>query len=266
MNSVTSVIKRYPLATFFILTYIFSWWGWLVGLGQIPIGPVVAALIVVPLTEGKAGLKEWASRIVRWRVGVRWYAIALLLPMALAVVAVALNVLMGARALTFAHLSEPMDLLIEIFLVAGLARLCPAAAARGPLGAVGHPHPGGLRRDLARAALPDRRQPLVEYSHHRSRLYLSNLGVQQHAGQRVDRHVSAHLSKYRPADLRPHVLRSGFNEIFLAADRSVYRGRHRRGHPRRAGPPVPPTGGPVGGHGLVGSTSTAGVATTKLGS
>jgi membrane protease YdiL (CAAX protease family) len=117
MNTVTSVVKRYPLATFFILTYIFSWWGYLVGLGQIPLGPVVAALIVVPLTSGKAGLKEWASRIVRWRVGLKWYAVALLLPVALAVAAVALNVLMGARALTFDHLSNPMGLLIEIFLV-----------------------------------------------------------------------------------------------------------------------------------------------------
>lgn len=117
MNSVTSVVKRYPLATFFILTYIFSWWGWLVGLGQIPIGPVVAALIVVPLTEGKAGLKEWASRIVRWRVGVRWYAIALLLPMALSVAAVALNVLLGAPALTFGHLAQWPDLLVEILFV-----------------------------------------------------------------------------------------------------------------------------------------------------
>jgi membrane protease YdiL (CAAX protease family) len=127
MHTVTSVVKRYPLVTFFILTYIFSWWGYFIpGLevGQIPLGPVVAALIVVPITGGKAGLKEWASRIVRWRVGLKWYAIALLLPMALAVAAVTLNVLMGAADLTFAHLSDPIDLLIvvflEIFLIVGL--------------------------------------------------------------------------------------------------------------------------------------------------
>jgi membrane protease YdiL (CAAX protease family) len=116
-NSVTSIVKRYPLATFFVLTYIFSWWGWLIGLGQIPLGPGVAALIVVPLTSGKAGLKEWASRIVRWRVGLKWYAVALLLPMALSVAAVSLNVLMGAPGLTFAHLAQWPDLLVEILFV-----------------------------------------------------------------------------------------------------------------------------------------------------
>jgi membrane protease YdiL (CAAX protease family) len=114
MHTITSVVKRYPLATFFVLTYIFSWWGYLIGLGQWPLGPMMAALIVVPLTGGRAGLKEWASRIVRWRVGVRWYAIALLLPVALAGAAASLNVLLGAPALNFAHLGQQPDLPFEI--------------------------------------------------------------------------------------------------------------------------------------------------------
>jgi membrane protease YdiL (CAAX protease family) len=117
MHTVTSVVKRYPLATFFILTYIFSWWGYLIpglGVGQWPLGPLMAALIVVPLTGGKAGLKEWASRIVRWRVGLQWYAIALLLPAALTVAAASLNVLLGAPALNFAHLGQQPDLPFEI--------------------------------------------------------------------------------------------------------------------------------------------------------
>jgi membrane protease YdiL (CAAX protease family) len=117
MHTVTSVVNRYPLATFFILTYIFSWWSYLIGLGQWPFGPLMAALIVVPLTGGRAGLKAWASRIVRWRVGLKWYAIALLLPVALAGAAASLNVLLGAPALTFAHLGEPTDLLFEVLFV-----------------------------------------------------------------------------------------------------------------------------------------------------
>jgi membrane protease YdiL (CAAX protease family) len=120
MHSVTSVVKRYPLVTFLILTYIFSWWGYLIpglGLGQWPLGPLMAALIVVPLTGGKAGLKEWASRIVRWRVGLKWYAIALTLPVALAGAAASLNVLLGAPGLTFVHLGQQPDLPFEILFV-----------------------------------------------------------------------------------------------------------------------------------------------------
>jgi membrane protease YdiL (CAAX protease family) len=131
MHTVTSVVKRYPLATFFILTYIFSWWGYLTGLGQWPAGPLMAALIVVPVTGGKTGLKEWASRIMRWRVGLKWYAIALLLPVALAGAAASLNVLLGAPALTFAHIGPGTDLLIEILIVFLLISLGEEPGWRG---------------------------------------------------------------------------------------------------------------------------------------
>jgi membrane protease YdiL (CAAX protease family) len=131
MNSVTSVVKRYPLVTFFILTYAFSWWGYLIGLGQWPLGPLMAALIVVPVTGGVAGLKEWASRIVRWRVGLKWYAIALLLPAALAMAAVSLNVLLGAPAPTVSQLGQRPDLLSEILIVFFLIALGEEPGWRG---------------------------------------------------------------------------------------------------------------------------------------
>jgi len=124
MNTVTSVVKRYPLVTFFVLTYIFSWWGWLIdGVGQIPFGPLLAALIVVPLTGGVAGLKAWASRIVRWRVGLKWYAVALLLPVAIVVAAVILNVLLGAGAPSAGQLGAWPGIFPEflfVFLIIGL--------------------------------------------------------------------------------------------------------------------------------------------------
>lgn len=74
MNSTIAFIKRHPLVTFFIFTYIFSWWSWPILGDQNPTGPLLAALIVVPIIGGKVGLKAWASRIVRWRVGLHWYA------------------------------------------------------------------------------------------------------------------------------------------------------------------------------------------------
>ena len=44
--------------------------------------PFLAALAVLGLTEGRAGVVGLLRRMVRWRVGVGWYAVALLLPAA----------------------------------------------------------------------------------------------------------------------------------------------------------------------------------------
>lgn len=41
-------------------------------------GPPVAGLLLTALTAGREGLRDLASRILSWRVGVRWYAIAIL--------------------------------------------------------------------------------------------------------------------------------------------------------------------------------------------
>jgi membrane protease YdiL (CAAX protease family) len=42
------------------------------------LGPSVAGLLMTAFVGGKAGLIELRSRLLRWRVGVRWYAVALL--------------------------------------------------------------------------------------------------------------------------------------------------------------------------------------------
>jgi len=41
-------------------------------------GPSVAGLLMTGLLGGRAGLRELRSRLLRWRVGARWYAAALL--------------------------------------------------------------------------------------------------------------------------------------------------------------------------------------------
>jgi hypothetical protein len=75
-----SVIRRHPVITFFLLAYALSW-------AAIPWqsffapGVLVAALIVVSLTEGVAGLKAMGSRLIRWRVSWIWYALALGVPL-----------------------------------------------------------------------------------------------------------------------------------------------------------------------------------------
>jgi uncharacterized protein len=69
-----SLVKRHPIITFFVLAYAISWVGWplyAAGVWPIPFlatGPLIAALIVIPITRGWSGLRELGSRMIRWRV------------------------------------------------------------------------------------------------------------------------------------------------------------------------------------------------------
>jgi uncharacterized protein len=92
-----SLVKRHPVVTFFVLTFVIGW-------GLIPIwtfqagSPLIAALIVVPLTQGVAGLKRLGLRIIRWRVRWYWYVVAIGVPLAVIGLTVGLNVALGASA------------------------------------------------------------------------------------------------------------------------------------------------------------------------
>ena len=89
-----SVIRRHP-----VLTFSSSPTPWL---GRPPWhsffapGVLIAALIVVSLTEGVAGLKAMGARLIRWRVSWIWYALALAVPLAVKFAAIGLNSALGA--------------------------------------------------------------------------------------------------------------------------------------------------------------------------
>jgi membrane protease YdiL (CAAX protease family) len=110
MSRIMAPVKRHPLTTFFILAYALSWWAWIpyaVGAFPNPVasfGPFLAAVVVLAVTEGKAGLIGLFRRMLRWRVAPGWYAVALLLPAVLAASATALNVLLGAQPPSAAQL------------------------------------------------------------------------------------------------------------------------------------------------------------------
>ena len=118
MSRLSSVVKRHPLVTFFVLAYALTWWASIVyaiypnPFPVFPYGPFLAAIIALGLTSGKGGIKALLRRIVKWRVGVRWYAIALFLPVGLALVAVYLNVLLGGPAPSLGELGSWPGLLI----------------------------------------------------------------------------------------------------------------------------------------------------------
>ena len=129
MSRLSSVVKQHPIITFFVLTYAIGW-------GCIPFwtfqagAPFIAALIVIPIAQGWAGLRELGSRMIRWRVRWYWYVVAIGLPLVVSLAYVGLNVAGGAGvpSLTFTSLTT--------FLIVFAVRL--VNPADGPLGE----HPG----------------------------------------------------------------------------------------------------------------------------
>src|SRR5919107_2036442 len=111
MSSVLGVVRRHPLVTFFALTYAIGW-------GLIPFwtfaafSPLVAALIVIPVTQGVAGLKVLGLRMFRWRVRWYWYAVAIGLPLAVVAVVAGLNVALGASAPSMVQFSSVSAILL----------------------------------------------------------------------------------------------------------------------------------------------------------
>jgi membrane protease YdiL (CAAX protease family) len=112
VTAIRAFIRRQPVATYFALTFAISWGGFLLVVGpggfastswqtdaRFPFavlamlaGPSVAGVLLTGLVDGKAGLREVLSRLLRWRVGARWYAVALLLaPLLAAAVLFALS-------------------------------------------------------------------------------------------------------------------------------------------------------------------------------
>jgi membrane protease YdiL (CAAX protease family) len=102
-GTTVSLIRRHPLATYFVLAFAMAWWTWpLVLLNpksspMLPWSPIFAAIIVLALTEGRAGIGALLRSTFRWRVKPIWYAAALGIPFALWAGAAALAIPLGAR-------------------------------------------------------------------------------------------------------------------------------------------------------------------------
>jgi membrane protease YdiL (CAAX protease family) len=103
VSTIAASIKRHPLVAFFVLAYALTWpliplvsVSPLLGFPAL-FGPALSAVIVAAVTDGGPGLKDLLGRLVRWRVGARWYAVALGLPLLLALTAWGLNLLLGAQ-------------------------------------------------------------------------------------------------------------------------------------------------------------------------
>src|SRR5947209_3195987 len=94
-------VARNDLASFFVLAFLFSWYPWIIALvrgtasGPNPLGPLIAALIVTGLTDGRSGMRSLLGRMVRARIGFSSYAIIFSLPILLCGAAMAIMACFG---------------------------------------------------------------------------------------------------------------------------------------------------------------------------
>ena len=95
------------VSLFFVLSFAFSWFG-IAGNAFVesaawprpifPLGPILAAPLVILLTEGRLGLKRWWRRITRLRAPLNIYAAATLIPATIILISVPLAIATGAHA------------------------------------------------------------------------------------------------------------------------------------------------------------------------
>jgi membrane protease YdiL (CAAX protease family) len=137
MTTIRSSAKTYPLLIYFILAFAVSWGAILISVGpsgfpvtedQLPVlivamllGPSLAALLAAGLTSGREGIRDLFSRLLRWQVSVRWYAVALLVaPFSTVVVLLALSLFSTGFPAALSASDDKIALVI-MWIVAGLA-------------------------------------------------------------------------------------------------------------------------------------------------
>jgi uncharacterized protein len=158
----SSLVQRHPLACFFVLTYLAAWclWAPLVLLrGTVPAAvafilvlfggwvPSTVAIVLVAIIHGRRGVRRLLGRLVKWRVGLRWYAVVLILPL-LVPLGLGLSILFGGPAPT-------VDSSIIAVLVGFVFSIFPGSAVGEELGWRGFalPHLQDSRSALAAALI-----------------------------------------------------------------------------------------------------------------
>jgi uncharacterized protein len=126
MNTITSAIKRYPLIAYFVLAYALAWIviplvvSVSVAFGLLALfAPAIAAIIVTGVIEGRSGVRQLLQRTVQGRVGLKWVAVALGLPILLSTIVVVSHAVLLGKPIAIMPNGAPVFTLILGLLVIG---------------------------------------------------------------------------------------------------------------------------------------------------
>jgi membrane protease YdiL (CAAX protease family) len=124
MQSITSFVKRYPQPVFWAIAWATGFYGFYMFTQDgnemwqfLTFGSFLGGLLVTALADGRGGVKEYLSRIVRWKVGIQWYAAALFLPLLLRAAALGMNLASGARLASNIQIPPAGDLIGDFLIV-----------------------------------------------------------------------------------------------------------------------------------------------------
>jgi len=98
MNSIKALFKSKPVLIYFIITFAISWIGFVLAVGSAGFanadvwqtsslafavtamlaGPTIAGLLMTGIVDGRKGFRRLLSRLTKWRVSIKWYAVAIL--------------------------------------------------------------------------------------------------------------------------------------------------------------------------------------------
>jgi len=142
MTTIKAFIRSHPLLSFYALAFAISWGGLIMVVGgpsEIPgtggryetllpivgpamlAGPALAGIFLTGLLYGRVGFRNLLTRMRRWRVGARWWAVALLTgPLFMTAVLLVLS-LISPEFLSGIFTSEDKATLLLFGIVAGVA-------------------------------------------------------------------------------------------------------------------------------------------------
>jgi len=123
-----SIVRRYPLVSYYVVTLILSGliFAILFAVGLLEevfflgtFAPGLAAIIVTAFIIGGLGVRKLLGSLLIWRVGIHWWALALLLPAVILLGAVYLFSLFGGPAVDFSryppvYMIIPMIILLTV--------------------------------------------------------------------------------------------------------------------------------------------------------
>lgn len=122
MYKLTRMAHQWPLATYLLITFAFTWV--LLPFAQTSVivslvalfGPAVGAWITAILC-GQDSVHDLRVRILRWQLPVRWYAVAVLMPVPISALASGLEYLLGAHGVVRFQPINALSLLVFVLVV-----------------------------------------------------------------------------------------------------------------------------------------------------